>query len=66
VTVSATSGVGTISQGSFTIPCSTALGGQNLSSLLAASTTPGGGFVSITTVSPSGVTTTKNITATVN
>ena len=66
VTVSSTSGVGTISQGSFTIPCSTALGGQNYVALLAASTTPGTGFVTITTVAPSGTTTNLNIAATVN
>jgi len=66
VTVSATSGVGTVSQGSFTIPCSTALGGQTYTSLLAASTTAGGGFVTISTVAPSGVTSTLNIGATVN
>jgi hypothetical protein len=60
IAVSATSGLGSITQGTFTQGCSIALGGQDYTSLLSTATSPGAGVISITVTSPSGVVTTRN------
>jgi hypothetical protein len=65
VTVSASSAVGTVSQPTFNIPCSTALGGETFTSFLTTAAAPGSGTLSITVVSPSGATTVFNVGATV-
>jgi hypothetical protein len=66
VTVSASAPLGTISQGTFTIPCSTELGGETYTAFLAGASTPGVGNVTITVVSPSGATTVLNDSTSVN
>jgi hypothetical protein len=66
ITVSASSTLGTISQGSFTTPCSTVIGGQTLTSFLTGAAAAGAGNVTITVVSPTGVTTVHNFSSTVN
>jgi hypothetical protein len=65
VVVSAAATVGTISEGTITIPCATDLGGQTYTSFLTAATTPGSGEVTITVTSPSGLVTTANFAASV-
>ena len=61
ITVTASSVLGAITEGTYTEGCSTHLGGDNFTSILTASTSPGSGDVSITVISPSGVTTTLNV-----
>lgn len=62
VTVAASSAVGSISVPTFTIPCSTAIGGQDFVAILTASTTaPASGNISISVAAPSGVTSVLNI-----
>ena len=66
ITVSASTSVGTISQGSFTVPCGTGGAVTYTSFLTAATTVPASGEVTITAVSPSGVTSTYNYATNVN
>jgi hypothetical protein len=66
VVVTAASAVGTVSEGTITIPCATDLGGQTYSSLITAAQTPGSGDVTITVTSPSGLVTVANFGASVN
>jgi len=65
VLVTASTALGTISEGTFTIPCSTALGGASYTAFLTAATTPGSGIVTITVTSPSGIVTVSNFAASV-
>ena len=65
VSVLASSGVGTITGGTFTVPCSTSIGGQNYTAILAAATVAGSGNISITVIAPSGVTTVLNVPTTI-
>jgi hypothetical protein len=66
VVVTAASLLGTISEGTITIPCATNLGGETYTSFLTAASSPGGGEVTITVTSPSGLVTVSNFAATVN
>jgi hypothetical protein len=66
VLVTAATTVGTVSEGTITIPCATDLGGQSYTSFITAAATAGGGEVTITVTSPSGLVTVQNFAATVN
>jgi hypothetical protein len=65
VLVTASSALGSMSQGTFTLPCATALGGADYTSFLTAATSPGSGIVTITVTSPSGLVTVANFSASV-
>jgi hypothetical protein len=65
VVVTAASLLGTISEGTITIPCATNLGGETYTAFLTAASAPGGGEVTITVTSPSGLVTVSNFAATV-
>jgi hypothetical protein len=60
VTVEASEALGTITEGTFTIGCATAHGGQDFTSFLTGASTPGVGNVSISVTSPDGLITTLN------
>jgi hypothetical protein len=60
ITVTSSSALGTITQGSATIGCSTHFGGQDFQAVLTAASAPGSGIVTITVTSPSGVVTVAN------
>jgi hypothetical protein len=61
VTVTSSATLGAISEGTFTIGCSTSIVPQQFTSFLTGAATPGAGNVTITVVSPSGVTSVHNI-----
>jgi hypothetical protein len=65
VVVTASSALGSISEGTFTIPCATDLGGQTYTSFVTAAASPGSGIVTITVTSPSGIVTVANFAASV-
>ena len=60
ITVTASAALGTITEGSFTVACDIALGGEDYTSFLTGASTAGVGNVSITVTSPDGTVTTLN------
>jgi len=65
VVVTVSAALGAITQGTFTIPCTAALGGASYTSFLTAASAPGSGIVTITVTSPSGIATVSNFAASV-